>query len=73
MTPGCGYHYCIVFFMLVEEELHASYWNNKGKQALYVAMNVQPNLHQAKNIILFLGDGESENELSYSLSSFFEM
>ncbi|XP_077441001.1 alkaline phosphatase-like [Vanacampus margaritifer] len=40
-----------------EEELHATYWNNKGKQALHTALNVQPNLHQAKNIILFLGDG----------------
>ncbi|XP_051231893.1 intestinal-type alkaline phosphatase [Dicentrarchus labrax] len=40
-----------------EEELHASYWNNKGRQALHTALNVQPNLHQAKNIILFLGDG----------------
>ncbi|XP_061539649.1 alkaline phosphatase-like [Phycodurus eques] len=40
-----------------EEELHASYWNNKGKQALHTALNIQPNLHQAKNIILFLGDG----------------
>ncbi|XP_034036723.1 intestinal-type alkaline phosphatase [Thalassophryne amazonica] len=40
-----------------EEELHASYWNNKAKQALHTALNVQPNIHQAKNIILFLGDG----------------
>nr|XP_057929045.1 alkaline phosphatase-like [Doryrhamphus excisus] len=40
-----------------EEELHASYWNNKGKQALHTALNIQPNLHRAKNIILFLGDG----------------
>ncbi|XP_019730696.1 alkaline phosphatase-like [Hippocampus comes] len=40
-----------------EEELHASYWNNKGKQALHTALNIQPNLHQAKNTILFLGDG----------------
>lgn len=39
------------------EELHASYWNNKGKQALDAAMKVQPNVRQAKNIILFLGDG----------------
>uniref|UniRef100_A0A673CRK8 alkaline phosphatase n=1 Tax=Sphaeramia orbicularis TaxID=375764 RepID=A0A673CRK8_9TELE len=39
------------------EELHASYWNNKGRQALHAALNVQPNLHQAKNTILFLGDG----------------
>ncbi|XP_031715433.1 alkaline phosphatase-like [Anarrhichthys ocellatus] len=40
-----------------EEELHASYWNNKARQALHNALNVQPNIHQAKNIILFLGDG----------------
>ncbi|XP_059197520.1 intestinal-type alkaline phosphatase-like [Centropristis striata] len=40
-----------------EEELHASYWNNKGRQALFTALNIQPNLHQAKNLILFLGDG----------------
>ncbi|CAB1443495.1 unnamed protein product [Pleuronectes platessa] len=40
-----------------EEELHASYWNNKGREALHTALNVQPNNHQAKNVILFLGDG----------------
>ncbi|KAM7409573.1 hypothetical protein PAMA_001182 [Pampus argenteus] len=40
-----------------EEELHASYWNNKGSQALHAALNIQPNLNQAKNLILFLGDG----------------
>ncbi|XP_072295269.1 alkaline phosphatase-like [Eucyclogobius newberryi] len=40
-----------------EEELHASYWNNKAKQALHTAINIQPNLHKAKNVILFLGDG----------------
>ncbi|XP_062252383.1 intestinal-type alkaline phosphatase [Platichthys flesus] len=41
----------------LEEELHASYWNNKGREALHTALNVQPNNHQAKNVILFLGDG----------------
>ncbi|KAI4828871.1 hypothetical protein KUCAC02_022943 [Chaenocephalus aceratus] len=40
-----------------EEELHASYWNNKARQALHTALNVQPDVHQAKNLILFLGDG----------------
>ncbi|XP_039985332.1 alkaline phosphatase-like [Xiphias gladius] len=40
-----------------EEELHASYWNNKGKQALNTALNIQLNQNQAKNVILFLGDG----------------
>ncbi|XP_037530495.1 intestinal-type alkaline phosphatase [Nematolebias whitei] len=40
-----------------DDERHASYWNNKGKQALHTALNIQPNLHRAKNLILFLGDG----------------
>uniref|UniRef100_A0A667XGM2 alkaline phosphatase n=1 Tax=Myripristis murdjan TaxID=586833 RepID=A0A667XGM2_9TELE len=40
-----------------EEELHARYWNNKGKQALHDALSMKPNLHRAKNLILFLGDG----------------
>ncbi|KAK2835400.1 hypothetical protein Q5P01_015884 [Channa striata] len=40
-----------------EEERHATYWNNKGKQALNAALNIQQNVHQAKNLILFLGDG----------------
>lgn len=40
-----------------EEELHASYWNNKARQALHTALNIQHNLHKAKNVILFLGDG----------------
>ncbi|KAM9831449.1 alkaline phosphatase-like [Neosynchiropus ocellatus] len=44
-------------FCSKEEELHANYWNNKAKQALHTAMNVQPNTQQAKNLILFLGDG----------------
>ncbi|KAM4629847.1 intestinal-type alkaline phosphatase-like [Polymixia lowei] len=39
------------------EELHASYWNTKGKQALDMAMNMKPKIHRAKNTILFLGDG----------------
>uniref|UniRef100_A0A3Q2PTI0 alkaline phosphatase n=1 Tax=Fundulus heteroclitus TaxID=8078 RepID=A0A3Q2PTI0_FUNHE len=42
---------------VIEEELHAEYWNNKAKQALHTALNVQPNVHRAKNLILFLGDG----------------
>ncbi|KAK7889806.1 hypothetical protein WMY93_025366 [Mugilogobius chulae] len=44
-------------FPHTEEELHASYWNNKAKQSLHTALNIQPNLHKAKNVILFLGDG----------------
>lgn len=53
--------YCILFFfLLIEEELHASYWNKQGRQAIQTALNIEPNLSQAKNLILFLGDGESE-------------
>ncbi|KAM4740048.1 uncharacterized protein FYW61_004305 [Anableps anableps] len=46
-----------VLLWFLKEELHAEYWNNKAKQALHTALNVQPNVHQAKNLILFLGDG----------------
>lgn len=45
-------------FLPADDELLASYWNNKGSQALFTALQVQPNVHQAKNVILFLGDGE---------------
>ncbi|XP_062306551.1 intestinal-type alkaline phosphatase [Osmerus eperlanus] len=45
------------FSIIPEEEQHPSYWNNKAKQALQKALDVKPNLHQAKNLILFLGDG----------------
>lgn len=50
-----------MFVLIIEEELHAHYWNNKAKQALHSALNVQAraNVYQAKNLILFLGDGES--------------
>uniref|UniRef100_A0A672J7V4 alkaline phosphatase n=1 Tax=Salarias fasciatus TaxID=181472 RepID=A0A672J7V4_SALFA len=41
----------------VEDELHASYWNNKAKQSLHEAMQMQRNVHRANNMILFLGDG----------------
>ncbi|XP_056132439.1 intestinal-type alkaline phosphatase [Lampris incognitus] len=45
------------FSNIQEEELHANYWNNKGRQALHAALNVKPNTNKAKNLILFLGDG----------------
>uniref|UniRef100_A0A3Q3GE87 alkaline phosphatase n=1 Tax=Labrus bergylta TaxID=56723 RepID=A0A3Q3GE87_9LABR len=49
--------YDTVFVLLVDEELHASYWNHQGREALHSALSAQRNLHQAKNLILFLGDG----------------
>ncbi|CAN9500964.1 unnamed protein product [Ophioblennius macclurei] len=41
----------------LEEEKEAAYWNNKAKQSLYDSMQMQRNIHRAKNTILFLGDG----------------
>lgn len=43
-------------------ERRTDFWNNKGRQALFKAMNVQPNFRKAKNMILFIGDGESEHQ-----------
>ncbi|XP_062411953.1 intestinal-type alkaline phosphatase [Sardina pilchardus] len=39
------------------EEEDARFWNVKGKEALLTALEIKPNLHTAKNLILFLGDG----------------
>ncbi|XP_036442473.1 intestinal-type alkaline phosphatase [Colossoma macropomum] len=40
----------------VEEE-DPRFWNVKGKDALIAALSLKPNVHRAKNLILFLGDG----------------
>ncbi|XP_053490693.1 intestinal-type alkaline phosphatase [Ictalurus furcatus] len=40
----------------VEEE-DPRFWNIKGKEALISALSLKPNVHRAKNLILFLGDG----------------
>uniref|UniRef100_A0A8B9L635 alkaline phosphatase n=1 Tax=Astyanax mexicanus TaxID=7994 RepID=A0A8B9L635_ASTMX len=34
------------------------FWNAKGKEALVTALSLKHNFHLAKNLILFLGDGE---------------
>lgn len=47
------------FFLILDEELDASYWNNKASKALSAALQAPRNLERAKNLILFLGDGES--------------
>ncbi|XP_076133740.1 intestinal-type alkaline phosphatase [Alosa pseudoharengus] len=39
------------------EEEDPRFWNVKGKEALLTALEIKPNLHKAKNLILFLGDG----------------
>ncbi|XP_053368943.1 intestinal-type alkaline phosphatase [Clarias gariepinus] len=40
----------------VEEE-DPRFWNIKGKDALISALSQKPNIHRARNLILFLGDG----------------
>ncbi|XP_039888457.1 intestinal-type alkaline phosphatase-like [Simochromis diagramma] len=40
-----------------KDELEPFYWNNKGRNAIHAALNKPRNSHQAKNAILFLGDG----------------
>ncbi|XP_062869429.1 alkaline phosphatase-like [Trichomycterus rosablanca] len=39
------------------EEQDPRFWNIKAKQALISALSLKPNVHRAKNLILFLGDG----------------
>ncbi|XP_016298199.1 intestinal-type alkaline phosphatase-like [Sinocyclocheilus anshuiensis] len=45
------------FSVIPEEEQHPNFWYVKGKEALHTALSMKPNLHRAKNLILFLGDG----------------
>uniref|UniRef100_A0A8C1CWW5 alkaline phosphatase n=1 Tax=Cyprinus carpio carpio TaxID=630221 RepID=A0A8C1CWW5_CYPCA len=40
-----------------EEEQNPNFWYVKGKEALHTSLSMKPNLHRAKNLILFLGDG----------------
>ncbi|XP_043087859.1 intestinal-type alkaline phosphatase [Puntigrus tetrazona] len=40
-----------------EEEQNPQFWYVKGKEALHASLSMKPNLHRAKNLILFLGDG----------------
>ncbi|XP_078522663.1 intestinal-type alkaline phosphatase-like [Lissotriton helveticus] len=39
------------------EEATAAYWNKKADHAIQAALKLQPIIHRAKNLILFLGDG----------------
>ncbi|KAG9329438.1 hypothetical protein JZ751_004768, partial [Albula glossodonta] len=50
---------CHVVSTVKEESPH--FWNVKGREALNAALNLKPNLHRAKNLILFLGDGEAKS------------
>ncbi|XP_056614201.1 intestinal-type alkaline phosphatase [Triplophysa dalaica] len=51
----CCFNVCFSIIPVKEED--PSFWNVKGKEALHLALNMKPNMHRAKNLILFLGDG----------------
>ncbi|NWZ34205.1 PPBI phosphatase, partial [Brachypodius atriceps] len=40
-----------------EEEEDPSFWNQQAAAAIEASFNIQPRIRQAKNLILFLGDG----------------
>lgn len=42
---------------LNEREKEPSYWDAQARATLDAALKLRPQEHQAKNIILFLGDG----------------
>ncbi|XP_051549607.1 intestinal-type alkaline phosphatase [Myxocyprinus asiaticus] len=44
-------------FTVNPEEEKPNFWHVKAKQALNTALSMKPNMHRAKNLILFLGDG----------------
>ncbi|XP_036374766.1 intestinal-type alkaline phosphatase [Megalops cyprinoides] len=56
-----GLLFCLVIdwssSVIPVEEEDPRFWNVKGQQALKKALDLKPNLHRAKNLILFLGDG----------------
>lgn len=41
------------------EEENPSFWYKQAAAAIDASFNIQPRIREAKNLILFLGDGES--------------
>ncbi|NXQ67432.1 PPBI phosphatase, partial [Quiscalus mexicanus] len=39
------------------EEENPSFWNKQAAEAIEASLNIQPRIHEAKNLIIFLGDG----------------
>uniref|UniRef100_A0A672S376 alkaline phosphatase n=1 Tax=Sinocyclocheilus grahami TaxID=75366 RepID=A0A672S376_SINGR len=57
-----------IFWNQFEEEEHnPNFWYVKGKEDLHASLSMKPNMHQAKNLILFLG------ELKAPVSGIFNM
>lgn len=45
--------------LVAAEEEKPSFWNKQAAAAIEASFKIQPRISQAKNLILFLGDGES--------------
>lgn len=41
------------------EEENPSFWYKQAAAAIDASLELQPRIHKAKNLIIFLGDGES--------------
>lgn len=56
------WHDCICFHeaALHELEKEPAYWDAQASATLGAALKLRPRDHQARNIILFLGDGRSQ-------------
>lgn len=50
---------CRHWAVLYDLERDPSYWDAQARETLDAALKLRPRDHQAKNIILFLGDGRS--------------
>lgn len=53
------WHFCICFHdtALHELEKEPAYWDAQARETLGAALKLRPRDHQARNMILFLGDG----------------
>lgn len=77
-SPHVHFHliYSLTFFYsaaLRELEKDPSFWDAQARATLDAALKLHPRNHQAKNIILFLGDGKSniaENTVGPQIDSF---
>ncbi|XP_061093714.1 intestinal-type alkaline phosphatase 1-like [Conger conger] len=47
-----------------EREKEPEFWNSQARETLHAALRLQPRVHRAKNIILFLGDGMGVSTVS---------
>jgi alkaline phosphatase len=49
---------------LLADELNPEYWNQQAFDSIKLAEQRMPNVNQAKNVILFLGDGMGVSTLT---------